>query len=157
MAVRRIAATALISTLALAVTACGTIVSETFSNVGESLDDPSSASASASAEAEATLTLETGVIADGPGISVADAIASATGEPSLVNGIVLMDLDGVIWLCESLAESSPPTCGQPRLRVLNYPERTADWDISTGDLIGLQEDGGVLWREGAQLFGTVQP
>lgn len=140
----------------MALSACGTIVSETFENVGEPIDSPSAAS-TASADVDATLTLETGIIADGPGISVSDAIANATGEPNLVNGVVLLDNDGVIWLCEALTDTSPPACDEARLRVPNYPVGTADWDISTGELIGLQEEGGVLWREGAQYYGVVEP
>jgi hypothetical protein len=153
---RRVIVAALIATVAVLLTACGEIVSSTFENVGETLDTPT-VGATAFAGTDATLTLETGSIADGPGVSVSGAIANAAAGPNLVNGVVLMDEDGVIWLCEVLTESSPPSCGEPRLRVLNYPEGTADWDISTGELIGLQEQGGVLWREGAQYFGVVEP
>jgi hypothetical protein len=156
MSPRRPAALTLMS-VAFALTACGEVVSSTFSSVGDSLDSTPIA-ASLAPEGDATLTIvNVGGVVDGPGMSIADALASASGEPTLVNGTVLMDLDGTIWLCEALAESSPPTCGEPRLRILNYPEGTADWDIETGDLIGLQEDGGVLWREGAQFFGIVAP
>ena len=80
------------------------------------------------------------------------------GEPNLVNGIVLMDEDGVIWLCEALAESVAAILRRaaspgPQLSGGNR----GDWDISTGELIGLQEDGGVLWREVEQYFGVVEP
>ena len=146
----------LIATVAVLLTACGEIVSTTFQNVGTSLAVPSPA-ASIGTEADATLTIVNAGAVDGPGVSISDALANANGEPNLVNGVVLMDEDGVIWLCEAITESSPPSCGEPRLRILDYPEGTADWDISTGELIGLEEDGGVLWRENAQYFGVVEP
>ena len=107
---RRATRAVLIATVAVLLTACGEIVSTTFQNVGTSLAAPSPA-VSEEAGAEATLTLETGSIADGPGTSVSDAIANATGQPNLVNGVVLMDEHGVIWLCEAITESSPPSCG----------------------------------------------
>jgi hypothetical protein len=152
----RVTRAVLIATVAVLLTACGEIVSTTFQNVGTSLANPSPG-ASEQAEAGATLTIVNGGAVDGPGVSISDAIANANGEPNLVNGVVLMDEDGVIWLCEALTDTSPPGCDEPRVRVLNYPEGTADWDISTGELIGLQEEGGVLWREGAQYFGVVEP
>ena len=156
---RRQAITALgAATLGAAMlTACGATVSATFEQVGESLDSPPAATSTAPAEESGTLTIEAGAIADGPGESVTEALAAARDEPTLVNGIVLKDLDGVIWLCEELADTSPPSCGEPRLRLLDYPEGTADWDMATGELIGLQEEAGVLWREGAQFFGVVEP
>ena len=150
----------LVSTVGL--TACGTTVSQTFTNVGDTIATPgpgeSDGGASASAAADAsTITLETGAVADGPGESIEAAIAAAQTEPTLVNGILFKDLDGTIWLCSALLESSPPQCGEPRLLVVNFPPDTADFDPASAELTGLQEDGGVYWLEGGQLYGVVEP
>jgi hypothetical protein len=99
-----------------------------------------------------------GAAVGGPGISIEQALATAGGEPPLVNGVLLMDEEGVIWLCDAVDEdASPPACEEPRLRVLNYPEGGAEWDLSSADVTGLQEREGVLWLEGSQVYGEVQP
>jgi len=101
----------------------------------------------------ATLTLINGVEADGPGTSVSDALAHVGVEPQLVNGIVLREADGAVWMCEVLLESSPPQCAEPRLRVGNWlPE---DQTFANGE--GLHEANGVRWVEKVQLFGVVRP
>ncbi|MGH2402441.1 MAG: hypothetical protein ACRDE6_06985 [Candidatus Limnocylindria bacterium] len=138
----------------LALTACGgTVVSTTFGEVGEEIPV-----GSAPAAADGTLVIIDGAAVDGPGLPITDAIANAgRGEPQLVSGVLLMDTDGVIWLCEALEPSSPPSCGSPRLQVENYPEGTADWDLGSADITGLQEEDGVMWFENSKLFGEVQP
>ena len=150
---------------ALALAGCGgTIVSETFTEVGESLPSPSAAasdvaspSASAAA-ADGTISLVAGVIADGPGESIADAIARGSTEPTLVNGALMLDAEGTIWLCESVdQDTTPPQCGEPRLVVENFPEGTATFDMDSADLTGAQEADGVVWLENQQLYGVVQP
>jgi hypothetical protein len=152
----------LVLVAAISLTACGTTVSETFTDVGDIVVTPSPAAtdggSSATPAADApTITLEPGVVADGPGETIEAAIAAARSEPTLVNGILLKDLDGRIWLCSSLLESSPPQCGEPRLLVVNFPAEAADFDPESAELTGLQEDGGVFWLEGHQLFGVVEP
>lgn len=108
---------------------------------------------SPSGQAMATLTLMNGVEADGPGTSVSDALAHVGVEPQLVNGIVLREADGAVWLCEVLLESSPPQCAEPRLRVGNWlPE---DRTFANGE--GVHEANGVRWVEQVQLFGLVRP
>jgi hypothetical protein len=150
---------------AAALAGCGPTVTETFSDVGTALPvptDASSPSASRSASGavadEATIVLEGGAVADGPGESIADAIARASTDPTLVNGALLRDTDGTIWLCSSVDEdASPPECEEPRLVVANFPEGTADFDMESAELTGAQEADGVIWLEGHQLFGVVQP
>lgn len=44
----------------------------------------------------------------GPGISVADALASTLDEPLLVNGYVFVYADGTVVLADMIAESFPP-------------------------------------------------
>ncbi len=101
----------------------------------------------------ATLTLINGVEADGPGTRVSDALANVGVEPQLVNGIVLKEADGAVWLCEVLLKSSPPQCAEPRLRVGNQlPE-----DQTFVNSEGLHEANGVRWVEQMQLFGVVRP
>ena len=137
---------------------CGEIVSQTFSNVGESLPTPTPAESPSAEDAVGTLTVvDAGGPLDGPGISLAEAIANSDGEPKLVAGVLLMDLDGVIWLCEGLTDTSPPACGEPRLRVVNYPEGGAEWNLQDAEITGLQEEDGVLWFEGNRIYGEVQP
>ena len=159
MTLRRNAPILLLATLALALGACGTTVSETFSEVGDSVDSPSvAASPSAAAEDAATLTIvDLGGPIDGPAVSLSEALENNTGNEQIIGGILLMDLDGVIWLCEELADTSPPSCGEPRLRVLNYPEGGAEWDPELGEAVGLQEEDGVLWLPDTRNYGVIEP
>ncbi|MDQ4035437.1 MAG: hypothetical protein M3153_05845 [Chloroflexota bacterium] len=144
--------------LILALTACGgTAVSATFGEVGEEVPVESAPASDGTAPSDGTLVITGGAAVDGPGLPIADAVANAGGEPQLVSGVLLMDTDGVIWLCESLEPTSPPACGSPRLRVENFPEGTADWDLGSADITGLQEEDGVMWFENSKLFGEVQP
>jgi hypothetical protein len=117
-------------------------------------------------EADGTLTLGDFGIADGPGESVESALANGGAEPRLVNGILLKDADGSVWLCESLAASSPPECEASRLLVTNYPP---DHEVVNGEdyfsvfardvpaemARELHEEDGVRWVENQQLFGVV--
>jgi len=151
---RRLSLTLLAALLA----GCGTIVSQTFIEVGGSLPTPTPADSPAADVADGTFTVvDAGGPLDGPGIGLAEAIANADGEPKLVAGVLLMDLDGVIWLCEKVTDSSPPECGEPRLRVVNYPAGGAEWNLEDAEITGLQEEDGVLWFEGNRLYGEVQP
>lgn len=146
--------------LVLALAACTGTTNESADDASQSAA-PTSPAAEAPSEsphdatAHGTFTMVDGVSAGGPGVDVADAIAAANPEPVLVNGVLLMDLDGTIWLCESLSESSPPGCGGEGLRVIGYPEGTADWDLEGAAVTGLQEADGVLYFETAQLYGVV--
>lgn len=114
----------------------------------------------------ATLTLGDFGVADGPGESVSHAIANAGDEPRLVNGILLKGIDGDVWLCEALADTSTPECAEPRLFIPNYPEDLVivdgeeyysvfarDQPVETN----LQERDGVRWVEDSQIFGVVRP
>ena len=151
---RRLSLTLLAALLA----GCGAIISQTFTEVGDTLPTPTPGDSRPAEDAAGTFTVvNAGGPLDGPGISLADAIANADGEPKLVAGVLLMDLDGVVWLCEEITDSSPPDCGEPRLRVANYPEGGAEWNLEDAEITGLQEEGGVLWFEGHRLYGEVQP
>lgn len=104
-----------------------------------------------------TLTMVDGVSVGGPGIPVTEALTSGSSEPLLVNGVLLMDPQGTIWLCPAFAGGGIPSCGEPMLRVIGYPENTGDWDIENADVTGLQEAEGVRWFDNAVLYGVVDP
>ena len=83
----------------------------------------------------------------GPGISIADALASDSDQPLLVNGAIVATAQDT-RLCDVLMESYPPQCGGPYLIVEGL-------DLSTID--NLQEASGVSWTDSPfQLLGTVE-
>jgi len=145
--------------LAFALAGCGgAVTSTTFTDVGDTIDTPEPTAAGSAAPDEATLMIVEGSVVDGPGTPIADAVASAgDGTPKLVNGSLMMDTDGSIWLCDHVEVDNPPQCGSPRLRVENYPEGGAEWDLSSADVTGLMEQDGVLWFESSQLYGEIVP
>ena len=88
-----------------------------------------------------------GSSAMGPGISVADALASELDEPLLVNGFIVATAEDV-RLCEVLAESFPPQCGGAYLVVEGL-------DLASVD--GLEEASGVRWtNDFTQILGSVE-
>ncbi|HEV7200747.1 MAG TPA: hypothetical protein VGO32_08100 [Candidatus Limnocylindria bacterium] len=142
---------ALVAALALA--ACSPSAS------GPSADGAASASAVASqvAEAAGTITIVEGMAVDGPGLTIPEALNSGEADPLLVNGILLQDAEGTIWLCQSLSDSSPRACAGAFLAVEDFPEGVGDLDPANADVTGLQEEDGVVWLEDHQLYGTVSP
>lgn len=119
---------------------------------------PSVEPADPSAEGdEGTILIVEGGAVGGPGMSIAEALATAIdGDPVLVNGTLMMDTDGSIWLCDYVEVFNPPQCQWPRLEVENYPEGGAEWDPANASDTGLQEQDGVLWIDETQLFGEVR-
>jgi hypothetical protein len=107
------------------------------------------------ATSPATLTIQQGVQADGPGGSISEALAYTGNHPQLVNGTLLKDANGRIWLCEAVVNSSPPQCGEPRLLVTNWVPAPDDGTFVSSD--GLHVADGVRWVEHVQLFGFVRP
>jgi hypothetical protein len=103
--------------------------------------------------ADATITLGNFGQADGPGLSVSDAITTSGAEPLLVNGVLLGAADGTIWLCPALATSAPPRCAEPRLLVKGWVQPPDDQTFVSGE--ALHDAGGVRWIERMQLFGVV--
>lgn len=85
-------------------------------------------------------------IADGPGVSIDDAVGQAGIGPLLINGALFVAPDGSILLCSAIAESFPPQCGGTRLLVRGLDPAT---------MPDLQEANGVRWAEQVQLLGTV--
>ena len=83
----------------------------------------------------------------GPGISMQEALDSVLAGPLLVNGFVVIDPSGA-KLCATLAESMPPQCGAPSLRVEGLDPATLE---------GTSSQGGVVWTpQPVQLLGEVQ-
>ena len=86
------------------------------------------------------------MLAVGPGIGVADALASTLGGLLLVNGAVVI-VDGEARLCSTLAESFPSQCGGDSIPVVGL-------DVATLDL---RTEGSVSWTDDhVQLLGTVR-
>ena len=80
----------------------------------------------------------------GPGISVADALDSESGEPLLVNGFLFVGKDGTVTLASAMAESLPPVPGGDQLFVEGL-------DI---DGYQLSERQGEMWTDGpVQVLG----
>ena len=81
----------------------------------------------------------------GPGISIADALASTLDEPLLVNGNIVIAND-TTRLCSALAESFPPQCGGDSIQVTGLDTATLD----------LQRQGTVAWTNAyVQVLGRV--
>ena len=96
-------------------------------------------------DADGILTIAPG-IADGPGISIEEAIGNGGGQPLLINGALFVDPEGRVLLCDAIAESFPPQCGGMRLEVHG---------LDLASLPDLQEENDVRWAEQVQLLGTV--
>jgi hypothetical protein len=154
-------------TIIVVLAACSDAATESASQSGRIVPSvepsPTRPIPSDSGQALATLTLVNGAVADGPGKSVSAAIASAGDEPQLVNGILLKDTEGTVWLCDLLLESSPPQCAPPRLLVENYPEDHVVIDgqdfysaFARDQPEPPQEADGVRWVVGQQLLGVVR-
>jgi hypothetical protein len=98
--------------------------------------------------AEWTLVVADGGPGDGPGISVADAVAHGPTDDLLsVSGALFVDPDGTVRLCDAIAESFPPQCGGEWILVEG---------LDLGEVAGLQEASGVRWAESVVLFGSVE-
>ena len=83
----------------------------------------------------------------GPGISVQEALDSDLDGPLLVNGFLITDSDGPLYLSEGLAESLPPQQAGAKLRVEGL-------DLDT--IEGLKTSQGISWTDHVvQVLGTV--
>jgi hypothetical protein len=106
---------------------------------------------------DGSIVLETEFVPGGSGQSVADALAAAPSQPVLVDGVLLRDADGGIWVCDELGEGEPPACGRPRLWVTNFPSDELIFAEENARATGAQTEGGVTWIPDQQLFGVVHP
>lgn len=79
-------------------------------------------------------------------LTVAEAI-HAGDQPVKVRGFVLVGTDGVTRICEALAESYPPQCGRPSLKVEG---------ANVESLKGVQSAQGVTWTDEVTLRGALK-
>ncbi len=85
------------------------------------------------------------VSGSGPGLTVADAIASLLEGPLLVNGFIFTRGDEV-RLCSSLPGAPPPSCGEPSIEVAG---------LDPSAIAGLERLAGIGWtNEPAQVLGV---
>jgi hypothetical protein len=83
----------------------------------------------------------------GPGLSIEEAIASELDELLLVNGNLLA-IGDEMRLCSALAESFPPQCSGPSLRIEG---------LGLEEVEGLITEGDVSWIDRPiQLLGHVE-
>ena len=54
----------------------------------------------------------------GPGITIAQALASKLDGPLLVTGWLWRQSNGEVRLCTALSDTTPPGCGKPSLKVV---------------------------------------
>lgn len=83
--------------------------------------------------------------ADGPAVTVTDALSVSSDSPIGVSGALFVTADGTAYLCSAIAESFPPQCGGDRLEVEGL-------DVSS---VELQAAGDVRWAESVELVGSV--
>lgn len=172
----------LLSILAIALAACGTTVAApaskspapsepaaptaepTTAPTEQPTAEPTVAPTEQPAEAPADERAVDGVItvypgiASGPGGSIQDALDyGPTGDlPALVNGVLFRDVDGRIFLATAVSDPAAPTFDGPMLEVLGYPNDGPTWDMGNAELIGLQEADGIVFKENAQILGTIE-
>ena len=87
-----------------------------------------------------------GAPAPGGGLSVGEALAQNVEGDVLVRGALVVRGDEA-RLCSALAESHPPQCGSPSLRVEG---------LDVGEIEGLKEADGVRWAERVSLLGRIE-
>ena len=116
------------------------------------------APATAAHDVAGTITVYPGAFS-GPGGTIAEALANGpTGDeiPTLVNGVLFRDTDGTVYLATSVSDTSAPTFDGPMLKVLNTPNDGPSWDMANAELIGLEEANGIVFKQGAQVLGTLE-
>jgi hypothetical protein len=105
-----------------------------------------------------TITVYPGAFS-GPGGTIAEALANGpTGDeiPTLVNGVLFRDTDGTVYLATSVSDVTVPTFETPMLKVLNTPNDGPSWDMANAELLGLEEANGIVFKQGAQVLGTLE-
>jgi hypothetical protein len=130
---------ALLISLALLLAACG---------ADASVDDDGTPPPTDGTARAPVLAIVDGDGDPGSGLTVAQALTHQMTEDLVtVTGALFVDADGVVRLCDAIAESFPPQCGADRIVVEGLDlESVAD----------LQTEGDVSWAEGVTLFGSVE-
>ncbi len=91
----------------------------------------------------------------GPGASIQEALDAGPSDdlPTLVNGVLFLDTDGAIYLATSVSDTTAPTFDGPMLLVLGMPNDGPSWDMANAELVNLQEAGGIIFKDDAQVLG----
>lgn len=145
-----------LSAIAIVLAACGTVApSSSPSNAPTSSPPPSVAPSEAPEETEApgpivvgTLTIVPAAV-DGPGESLAAALARDLADPVFIRGFVFKDTDGQVYFADEMTGS------EQRVLVAGYPTDGPTWDLGDAAITGLQEADGVLFYEDAAIYGTI--
>ncbi len=81
-------------------------------------------------------------------VSIRQAIEARSQAPQRVRGYLVSARNQPIRLCEALAESFPPQCGEPSLTV---------YELDLEKVEGMRYEDGVSWTEGPiELIGPVR-
>lgn len=143
--------------------ACGVTVSGTFAEAGDEHLVHESGAVHATEHpstppgADGSIEIIGNAAAGGSGVSIQEAIEAARSVPVLVNGLILRDAEGTLWLCERIADISPPDCASPKLVILNFPTEPDPFDPAVAETVGATTRDGITWLEGHQIFGVVHP
>ncbi len=125
---------------------------------GDASGAPATPHPSVPAGADGSIDLVADFAIGGSGVRTAQALAALSSQPVLLTGVVLRDADGGIWFCDELdPAATPPTCGSPRLWVLDFPTDGSVFDPANASSTGVRTQGDVTWVSNQQLFGVVHP
>ena len=168
---KRIRILLLPAAVAVVLAACGTAADPSSSDAPSTPPDPSSVPSTApdrpsdppspsmpgAPVPSGTLTVADGAIADGPGVPLSEVLGGDLTNPVLVNGVLFLDEDGVVWMADSVLDASVPTFSDVRVQVANYPTDGPTWDLADAEITGLQEVNGIRFFEDTKLYGTITP
>ncbi len=111
-------------------------------------DQPGTSAPTGGGAGEPVLVIVDGQGDPGTALSVAQALThQPTDDLVTVTGVLFVDSDGTVRLCDAIAESFPPQCGGDRIVVDG---------VDLDAIANLQTEGDVAWAEGVTLFGSVE-
>ena len=118
---------------------------------------PSEAPADEEREVAGTITLFEGTWS-GPGGTIQEALDIGPSDewPTLVNGVLVRDTDGTVYIATSVSDVTAPAFDGPILEVLSYPNDGPGWDMANAELLGLEEANGIVFNQGAQVLGYLE-
>ena len=110
-------------------------------------------------DVDGILTVYPGTWSGPGGMSVQDALdagPTAPDMPTVVNGVLLRDTDGRIYLATSVSDVAVPTSDGPMLEVLDYGSDGPMWDMANAEMLGLEEAYGIVFRQDSDILGTLE-
>jgi hypothetical protein len=148
--------------LAFGLSACGGAApssdpSPTDAHTGHGDPDPGSPHPSVPEDADGIIELELDFAVGGDGVTVAEALRVASSHPVLITGVLVRGADGRVWICDTMAESDPPSCASPRAVVTNWPTTAPVFEPENATSTGARTEGGVTWIPDQQVFGVAHP